>query len=93
MAKARDTFFYNPSAVAAAGLKPGEYAHHGDKTSGFIKISAAEINQIIYVSSKDFVSRLQACYGIPDENIINLIDRCNSSPEGIPETNLTGRLV
>jgi protein tyrosine/serine phosphatase len=86
MAQGRGTFFYYDNLVTE---KKAKSAH---KTSGSIKVTVEDLNLVIYVSSKDRVAPLQEQHNIPDANVISLIDKCNSSPEGIPESELTGRL-
>lgn len=93
MTKGRGIAFYDKQYDPAADLQPGEHRTHADISSGFIRITVAELNnQTIFVCSKDWVKRLQAHYHIPDDNVVNLIDKCNSSPEGIPESELEGKL-
>lgn len=73
--------------------KPGEYQKRDGYSGGFIAITVPELsNKTIFVCSKCFVTRLKLMYGIPDENIMNMIDKCNSSPEGIPESVLPRKL-
>jgi protein-tyrosine phosphatase len=47
-------------------------------------------NKIIFVCSKNFVGQLQEWHQIPDKNVMSMIDSCNLSPRGIPETELDG---
>lgn len=70
--------------------QPGEYGNK-QKPSGWVVITDMSLGkQRIFVASKSFREFLSCHYGIPEENIVNLIESKPGTRHGIPEEPLSG---